>query len=287
MFIHHNGVRAGRYGQNIHTRGSDTEKGAVVLEKGTKISPSVIGVLTSVGKTQVLVKKLPKIAVFSTGNELVAPEDTPEPHQIRTSNSYTLSATLEKEKIVATKLHFSDDQEKIRIGMEQALQDFDVILLSGGVSKGKYDFLPEVLKGLGVDKLFHRVKQRPGKPLWFGKHRVSNTTIFAFPGNPGSTFANYHVYFLPWLSKSLGLESTLPTIRLTEAFNNTTDLTRFIRASIYLEGNELCANLVKANGSGDLTSLVATSGFLLIAPEKQHKPGDLLPFIPTEKILPQ
>ena len=276
-----------RCGQNIHTKGSDTEKGTVVLEKGTKIGPSAIGVLASVGKTNISVKKLPKIAVVSTGNELVAPQDTPEPHQIRTSNSYTLSAALQKEQITATMLHFSDDREKIKQGMAQAFHDFDVLLLSGGVSKGKYDFLPEVLKELGVDQLFHRVKQRPGKPFWFGKLRTSSTTIFAFPGNPGSTFANYHIYFLPWLSKSLGLEKVLSKIRLMEPFHNTTDLTRFIRAKAYLEDNELCANLVTANGSGDLTSLVTTSGFLLIEPEKAHKPGDLLPFVSTEESLTQ
>ncbi len=275
-----------RLGQNIHKKGGDTEKGEVVLKKGKKIGPSAIGVLASVGKTEVLVKKLPKIAVVSTGNELVAVHETPEPHQIRTSNSYTVAAALEKEKIVATRLHFSDNREEIKAGIDKTFQNFDVVLLSGGVSKGKYDFLPEVFKELGVDQLFHRVKQRPGKPLWFGKHRASDTTIFGFPGNPGSTYANYHVYFLPWLFKSLGLKWGLPKIRLAEAFQNTTDLTRFIRASTYLEDNELCATLVKANGSGDLTSLVATSGFLIIAPEKEHSAGELLPFIPTEKTLP-
>ncbi len=273
-------------GQNIHKKGGDTEKGEIVLKKGTKIGPSTIGVLASVGKTKVQVKKLPKIAVVSTGNELVALHEMPEPHQIRTSNSYTLAAALEKEKIAATRLHFSDNREEIKAGIEKAFHNFDVVLLSGGVSKGKYDFLPEVFEELGVDQLFHRVKQRPGKPLWFGKHKASGTTIFGFPGNPGSTFANYHIYFLPWLSKCLGLKWTFPKIRLTEAFQNTTDFMRFIRVSAYVEGNELCANLVKSSGSGDLTSLVTTSGFLIIAPEKEHSPGDLLPFIPTEKILP-
>ncbi|MEM8506658.1 MAG: molybdopterin molybdotransferase MoeA [Bacteroidota bacterium] len=274
-------------GQNIHKKGSDTQKGAVVLEKGTTIGPAAIGVLAAVGKTEVLVKKLPKIAIVSTGNELVPPEASPEPHQIRTSNSFTLAAALKKEQITGTLFHFSDDKERIRTGLEQVVRGFDVILVSGGVSKGKYDFLPTVLESLGVDQLFHRVKQRPGKPFWFGKHQAMRTTIFAFPGNPGSTFANYHVYFLPWLCKSLGVQINRPHIRLNEAFENNTDLTRFIRVNAYLNSNELCANLVKANGSGDLTSLVTTSGFTILPPNTKYEGGELLPFIPTEKIFHQ
>ncbi len=272
-------------GQNIHKIGSDQGKGDKVLGKGTKIHAAEIGVLASVGKTGVLVRELPKTAIIATGNELVAPSETPKPHQVRTSNSYTLSAALKKEGIASVLLHFPDDWEHIQEQLGQALQHYDVLLLSGGVSKGKYDFLPEVLEKLGVTKLFHKVQQRPGKPFWFGKHHEANTTVFAFPGNPGSTFASYHVYFLPWLSKSLGITIQPPKVYLEEAFSNEIALTRFIRAFAYLKEGQLYANIIHGNGSGDLTSLTQANGFLVIGPEKEHTIGDLVPFIPTQNIV--
>ena len=132
-------------GQNIHRKGSDVVMGSVLLEKGTRINAAGIGVLASVGKSKVRVKRVPKICVISTGNELVDIDELPLPHQIRKSNSLSLVATLENEHIMADTLHLVDDQEAIQEALAKALDLYDVLLLSGGVSKGKFDFIPDAL----------------------------------------------------------------------------------------------------------------------------------------------
>ncbi len=272
-------------GQNIHKRGSDEPKNASVLKKGTKIEAAEIGVLATVGKAKVLVKKLPKITVVSTGNELVNVDEKPLPHQIRKSNSYSLDAVLKVEGIECNLLHINDLESEIKKGVATALQENDVVLLSGGVSKGKYDYLPKILEELGVEKKFHRVAQRPGKPFWFGTKADGAATVFAFPGNPASTFASYHVYFLPWLRRSLGLPLDEHSVVLDEAFDNPTGLTRFIRAKVHLKRGRLKATLVLGNGSGDLTSLAQSNGFVRFNPETDYSEGDLAPFYPTKRIL--
>ena len=163
---------------NIHRKGSDRQSGEKVLSKNQRISAKEIGVLATVGTSKVLVKKLPKIAIISTGDELVNVEETPLPHQIRTSNTLSLFAALEKEKITPTLLHIRDEKDIMLQQVENAIKNHDVLLLSGGVSKGKFDYLPEIFEELKVEKIFHRVLQRPGKPLWFGKQQEKNVTVF-------------------------------------------------------------------------------------------------------------
>ncbi|RNC90043.1 MAG: molybdopterin molybdenumtransferase MoeA [Allomuricauda sp.] len=271
--------------QNIHDQGSDESKGNLVLAEGTRISSAHIGVLASVGQHHLKVKTTPKIAVISTGNELVDVDQIPSPHQIRKSNSHTLKAALKLENIDCKLLHFNDLKSDLELGLSEALEAFDVLLLSGGVSKGKYDFLPQTFEKLGVKRLFHRVGQRPGKPFWFGRHPDQQCILFAFPGNPASTFANYHVYFISWLHAALGLPSPNYQVVLQEAFENTTDLTRFIRASVNLTDGKIWANLVMGNGSGDLTSLTQANGFVRLEPLTTYEVGDRVPFYPTRRIL--
>ncbi|SDE59981.1 molybdopterin molybdochelatase [Pricia antarctica] len=251
-------------GQNIHRQGSDEKAGAVLLEKGRKITAAVIGVLASVGKTEVLVKKLPKVCVVSTGNELVEVSETPLPHQIRKSNMLSLTAALEKIKIFPTQLHLADDRTVVEKKLQKALAEFDVLMLSGGVSKGKFDFIPDALEALGVEKIFHRVSQRPGKPFWFGIQIAHKKVVFSFPGNPVSTFANYHVYFLPWLSKTLGIEMEKQHVILDETVQPQSNLTLFLQVRTERRKGKLLAKLVQGNGSGDLVSLAKTDGFICV-----------------------
>ncbi|AKA36363.1 molybdopterin molybdotransferase MoeA [Flagellimonas lutaonensis] len=272
-------------GQNIHRKGSDEPMGAVLLKKGHKIEAPEIGVLASVGKFRVEVKKLPAITVVSTGNELVNVDEQPLPHQIRKSNSFSLKAALKVEGLNCNLLHINDNESEIQKALGTALIESDVLLLSGGVSKGKYDYLPAILEKLAVKNSFHRVAQRPGKPFWFGKSATTNTTVFAFPGNPASTFANYHVYFLPWLRKSLGLSTAEKWVALAEPFENSTDLTRLIRAKLHLKDGRLKATLVMGNGSGDLTSLAQSNAFVRFKPNCAYAVGDLVPFYPTRRML--
>ena len=269
-------------GQNIHGQGSDIQAKEILLKKGTVITTAVIGVLASVGKTEVLVKKLPKVCVISTGNELVEISETPLPHQIRKSNVLSLSAELEKKSIEHHLLHLPDEKKLIAKELEKALETHDVLMLSGGVSKGKFDYIPEVLDGLGIKKIFHRVAQRPGKPFWFGIQEELNKVVFSFPGNPVSTFANYHVYFMPWLDLLLGLRTNTKTVILDEPVQPHASLTLFLQVKTYWKKGQLRAKLVQGNGSGDLVSLAQADGFVQIAAaEERIEKGSVLSFIDT------
>ncbi len=273
-------------GQNIHYKGGDEKQGAIVLKKNTTITAAEIGVLASVGKAEILVKKLPKITLISTGNELVEVHETPLPHQIRKSNMHTLSASLSTIGITPNRLHLKDDEQEIHKALKKALQENDVLLLSGGVSKGKYDFIPAALISLGVEKVFHRVLQRPGKPFWFGVQKELGTVVFSFPGNPASTFANYHIYFNSWFNKTLGLPIPKIEVVLKTPIEVKGDLTRFLRANVQLENGKLIAELITGNGSGDLTSLVKSNGFIKLSPKNGiYKEGALVPFVATRSIL--
>jgi molybdopterin molybdotransferase len=171
--------------QNTHLKGTDKKQGDLLIKENTLISPAEIGIFATVGKIRVKVAKQPKVMVVSTGNELVEVGEIPAEHQIRRSNVFTMVSLLEKLKIKAETLHILDDKKVLLTKIESLLANYDVLIFSGAVSKGKFDFIPEVLDELGVKKLFHEVKQRPGKPFWFGKK--GKKIIFAFPGNPVST----------------------------------------------------------------------------------------------------
>lgn len=271
-------------GQNIHYTGSDIAKSKELLKPGVQITAAEIGVLASVGKSEVLVKKLPKIAVIATGNELVEVDEKPLPYQIRKSNSFTLKGLLAKENISADLYHLVDEPDALKEKLEVLVTDYDVLLLSGGVSKGKFDFLPETFDALGVEKIFHKVLQRPGKPFWFGKLKSKNTTIFSFPGNPVSTFVNYHVYFKPWLNKTLGVATPEFTVFLNESIQNKTDLTLFVGVTISIHNGELFANTLTTTGSGDLIGLSKVDGFIRLSPkEVLDESKNLVPFIPTRR----
>ena len=269
-------------GQNIHYQGSDEKADALLLSKGKKITHAEIGVMATVGKATVKVMGNPKVCTIATGNELVAVNETPKPHQIRKSNMLTIEAALLNSKIEASSLHLLDDKKEIERELERALIENDVLLLSGGVSKGKFDFIPEVMEFLGVHKVFHRVLQRPGKPFWFGIHPKLNTVIFSFPGNPVSTFANYHLYFLPWLQTSWGLPLDNSYIKLSAVIKITQPLTRFIQVSTEVKDGIFWATPVVENGSGDLTSLAKADGFINLEPRtEEYEVGEVVPFVKT------
>ena len=271
-------------GQNIHLRGSDEKKGAVLIKKNTRITSAEIGVLATVGKHKVSVKKMPRVAVISTGNELVDIDQQPLMHQIRKSNSYSLYASLIEMGITPMLLHISDDKDLLRQKLGYVIEEMDVLILSGGVSKGKFDFVPQIFKELGVEKLFHKVAQRPGKPFWFGTKESSQTLIFSFPGNPVSTFMNFYIYFKPWLNRSLGIPITEFEVCLKDAFEITNDLTNFLGVQLERKGGKNEVSLIGANGSGDLLSLSKMDGFIRISPTKRsYSKGEVVYFVSTRE----
>lgn len=265
--------------QNIHQKGKDRKSGDVLINKNKVISAAEIGVLATVGKSTIKVAKLPKVIIISTGDELVKVTANPLPHQIRRSNVFTLVSLLERLNISSETDHITDDKPILKQKIVNYLKQFDVLLFSGAVSKGKFDFLPEVFTELGVEKLFHKVTQRPGKPFWFGQ--TENCKIFAFPGNPNSTFVNCLAYFYPWYYKSVGVEVQEETAILKEDVTFKPNLTYFLQVQLSDKFGHLLATPIQGNGSGDLASLVNADAFIQLPKTEKSlfKQGENFPII--------
>ena len=267
------------YFQNVHQQGLDRKKNDILIQKNTKLSSAEIGILATVGKTRVKVATFPKVAIISTGDELVDVNQTPKPFQIRKSNVHNLLALLETKGIHAHSYHLRDNKTELKQKIKKYLGAYDVLMFSGAVSKGKFDFLPEILNELGVKKLFHKVQQRPGKPFWFGKK--NKTTVFAFPGNPVSTYVSCLKYFFPWLSYSQTdmADSRTQAILATD-FHFKPNLTYFLQVKLQNERGCVMAYPEAGNGSGDLANLTLSDAFLELPPNKnEFKKGEVYPVI--------
>lgn len=186
--------------QFIHGQGKDAKMGDKILSKGQVLNTLAIALAASIGCNHLRVEKRPKIAICPTGDELVAVSEQPEAHQIRSSNAEMMQACLHAKGHQTQVKAMSDDWEALHQGIAQALENCDVLILSGGVSAGKKDLVPKALETAGVTCVFHKIAQKPGKPFWFG-HREDGKWVFAFPGNPISTCLCFQVYFLPWLER--------------------------------------------------------------------------------------
>jgi molybdopterin molybdotransferase len=248
---------------NIHLKGTDKKKGELLIDEGKVIGTPEIAVAASVGMTELEVTKNPSIAIISTGDELVEINEKPLSHQIRRSNVYAIAAELKHFGIKTSLYHFNDEKEKLKNELEKVLKSHDVIIMSGGVSKGKFDFVPETLENLGVKKLFHRIQQKPGKPFWFGKSE-DRKVVFAFPGNPVSTFLCYHKYFVPWLRRSLKIKMTHEKKDiLGKDFSIKTIFTYFLQVETSIDENgQVIATPKVGKGSGDHANLLSSDAFL-------------------------
>jgi molybdopterin molybdotransferase len=258
-------------GQNIHFLGSNRNPGATIVPEGTLIGPGETGIAATVGKAFLKVKRLPQVAVISTGDELVEVHETPLPYQIRSSNVYSLSAGLQQMGLQPVRKHFPDDPQIIQAGLKESLEHFDAILITGGVSEGEFDFVPAALAALGVEKRFHKVRQRPGKPFWFGLYQ-QKCAVFAMPGNPVSAFMGTQQYFRPWLYHSLGLTAPTPVYAvLAEDFSFKPDLTYFLQVVLqYTPSGQLLAFPQAGGGSGDLANLANADAFMELPADKAH-----------------
>ncbi|WP_233899936.1 molybdopterin molybdotransferase MoeA [Tenacibaculum piscium] len=285
--------------QNVHPKGKDNVQNDVLIHKNSLISPAEIGVIATVGKSTVKVAKQPKVMIISTGDELVDVHENPLDYQIRKSNVYTLVSLLKELHIPSEIVHITDSKSILKEKISNYLQEYDVLLCSGAVSKGKFDFLPEVFAELGVNKLFHKVAQRPGKPFWFGriaslgiseqdvypKLKKNDAIVFAFPGNPIATFVNCLVYFYDWYYKSIGNKEDKQFAVLSENIIFKPNLTYFLQVKLENVNGQILATPIKANGSADLASLVNADGFIEIPKTEntEFKKGDLFPLIRYKK----
>ncbi len=266
-----------RKGQNIHYKGKDKKQDDRVAGIGETITPSIISLVASVGEAEIRVRKLPRVVILSSGNELVEVDQAPGPFQIRRSNNYTVKAVLKQHGLDPDMHHLPDDKEVIKQQLQLCFENYDVILLSGGISMGKFDHIPRALDELGVKQLFHKVAQRPGKPFWFGKHS-DERLVFAFPGNPVATFMCLHRYFLPWLYASLGAKEK-PAIKavLSNRLSFHFPLKYFLQVKLhYNEYCQLMATPVEGNGSGDFANLADTDAFMELPLERnEFKRGEV------------
>lgn len=260
-----------RQGQNIHLKGGDKQAGELLVKAGQIITPALINIAASVGKANLVVKQPPRILVLSNGDELVEIDATPTPYQVRRSNSYAITAALQQLNIAADMLHLPDDEATINKELAQCLHNYDVLILSGGVSMGKYDYLPRAFAALGIQQQFHKVQQRPGKPFWFGTGNVGQL-VFAFPGNPVSTFMCMYRYFLPWLQSTLGIEQLQPMYAVLDAdYTFKPELQYFLQVKISSSTDgRLLATPFEGNGSGDFVNLLYTDAFMELPAEQTN-----------------
>ncbi len=248
-------------GQHIHRQGEDRSAGEVLLHPGRLIGPAEIAVLATVGLTRVEVAARPAIAVIATGDELVDIDQVPQPHQIRKSNLYALQTALAGRSFISDTYHIVDDKAGLTSQLTGILARYEVVILSGGVSKGKLDFVPQVLAELGVEKAFHFVAQRPGKPFWFGLYKKG--VVFALPGNPVSSFVGLYRYVLPFLYRYTGVEPQPVKAVLAADFTFKPDLTYFLQVRLHFDDSgRLLATPVPGQGSGDLANLLDADAFL-------------------------
>ena len=266
--------------QFIHPRGSDHQEGARLLAPGKRLSPMDVAIVASAGLAVVDVAAQPCIRVISTGNELVEAGKSIEPHQIRLSNGPAIVAMLADHGFAdAGHDHLLDEPEILERRIAKHLDAADVLVLSGGVSMGKADYVPEVLKKLGVTVEFHKISQRPGKPMWFGIG-PSGQPVFALPGNPVSALVCCRHYVIPALWHMSGANAAMPQFAsLTQDVTFEPKLTNFLPVRLISNAaGQVLAMPVHTNTSGDFTSLSGTDGYVELAMQQTDFPqGMALP----------
>ena len=260
-------------GQNIMPRATSMRRGQVVLSAGAMLGSAQIGLLAEVGRAGVSVYSRPRVAVLATGNELVAAEFVPGPGQIRNSNGPMLVAATREAGGVPLDLGIGrDEKDALRELVDQGL-GCDVLVLSGGVSAGTKDFVPEVLAEAGVEEVFHKIRLKPGKPLWFGVRRGEerSTLVFGLPGNPVSSFVCFQLFVHPALAALAGAEPPNRRVkaRLVDAFTHRGPRPTYHPARLQFDNDEAMVDLVSWRGSGDLRAL-ANIDSLAVFPEGEH-----------------
>jgi molybdopterin molybdotransferase len=268
-------------GQFVHRRAADARNGDRLLAPGTRLGAPEIAIAASAGVPALEVSRLPRIAVISTGDELIEIGRPLEAHQVRRSNVHGLDAALRLAGFApAADLHLPDDLAILEPELARALDGHDVLVVSGGVSAGRFDLVPEALARVGVRNVFHQVSQRPGRPMWFGV-RAPVKAVFALPGNPVSVLVCLSRYVIPALSRQSGAPMPVrPTVSLAREFDFPAPLTCFLPVVLrYDQDGRAWAEPRPTGGSGDFISLAGTDGFIELPPgPATHAAGLAVPF---------
>ncbi len=254
--------------RNVHRRASDGCAGALVLAAGTLLRPPHIAVAASAGMARLRVSRQPSFMIVSTGDELIEPGEAIAEHQVRRSNVYGVMAALRARGFARIgDDHVVDDESLLRERLQLHLTTHDVLILSGGVSMGKFDLVPKALHDLGVRQVFHKVAQRPGRPMWFGIGQAGQA-VFGLPGNPVSTLVCLLRYVIPALESAMAT-APAPAERVALAAPVRIDapLTCFLPVAVEHDPCGTPAAQPRAtNGSGDFFTLAGTDGFVELPP---------------------
>ena len=265
-----------RINQNIAQQGQDIKKDEIAVRKGLLIKPATIGFLASLGKAKLLVEKLPKLNLITTGNEVLELTDEVSPNHIFNSNKYVLKSLLKQNHIqVSNYNHAIDDIETLKNVINTNLNN-DILIITGGVSAGEADYIPAILEDLGVVKLFHKVAIKPGKPIWCGIFK-NQTMVFALPGNPFSCLVTFKIFIAFYLNLCLGKTADeMNQGSLNFDRNKPSNLDEFFPVSLTHGTLEKIA----INGSGDVRlGFDANALAMQMASRKEIKQGELLPYI--------
>ena len=268
-------------GKNIRRAGEDVATGDRVLTAGTLLGPAEIGLLASLGHPTVSVHRRPRVAIISTGSELVEVDQPLGPGQIRNSNSYSLRALCQQMGVEATSFGIvPDDYEATRAAIEMGLE-YDVVLTSGGVSVGKFDFVKDVQAELGVERRLWGIAMKPGKPLAFGVR--GKTLAFGLPGNPVSAMVSFELFVKPALLRLMGHGKTTRSLYqavIEEDIANSDGRTYVVRVRAWREGVVWHLSSTGAQGSGILRSMVGANGLAFIpGGDRGVKAGETVEFI--------
>ncbi|MEO9476004.1 MAG: gephyrin-like molybdotransferase Glp [Cyclobacteriaceae bacterium] len=262
-------------GKNIRKKGSELIKGDAVFSSGQTITPAVVATLSSLGLQKVEVYSKPKISIIATGNELVEPGTGLIDGQIYESNSPTLQAALFQTGFSCNNTsQIKDDFDAIKSGIEEQLKQNDVLLISGGISVGDYDFVKKALEENGVEELFYKVAQKPGKPLYFGRRNA--VFVFALPGNPASALTCFYIHVLPLLQKISGNKESKGLLNLkvplAHEYVMKSDRPTFFKARLE---NDM-VTLLQGQSSAMLHSMGLGNAIVLISEAGAYQEGDLV-----------
>jgi molybdopterin molybdotransferase len=250
---------------NVSLKGQDVRKGDIVLKMDKFIHPQDLAIMASVGHTSVLVKKKPVVGIISTGDELINPSEIPLESQIRNSNAYQLLSQVARAGGIPTNYGIAPDNESVTYSIiVKAIHECEIVIITGGVSMGDFDFVPSVLRRAGVDILFDRVNVQPGKPTTFGVHR--DAVIFGLPGNPVSSFIQFEMLVRPLINRMMGYEWKAEVHKFPMAMNykrKSSDRLGLIPVFI---NSDKEAMPVDFHGSAHITALSGTDGIIFVNP---------------------
>jgi molybdopterin molybdotransferase len=264
--------------RNVQRRGSDSRPGVPMLRAGIRLGAPEIAVVASAGLDVVSVSRQPRVMVVSTGDELIEPGQPIAPHQVRRSNVYAIAGLLAGHGFGQVRTdHILDDEQMLRDRLAGHLAQTDALILSGGVSKGKFDFVPKILKELGVEEVFYQVAQRPGMPMWFGVS-PGGCAVFGLPGNPVATLVCLVRYVVPALTMAMDARRSLPVpIALAAPVSRGRPTASFVPVTVqYDDQGRHLAHPQFPSGSGDFLALAGTDGFVELPPQPAPYPAGFI-----------